>query len=595
MKTDLTAIAARDSKSLLAIVILIAVLTISEVYSQTAFRRNGKIAFNSAAGVNSEIYVMGTDGSGQSRLTFNNVYDGKPAWSPDGKRIAFISQKQDGNNGIFVMNADGTGRAEVTSAHSTSSLRWSPDGRLIAFDDVLGEAGAIFLVNADGGGRVNITSGHLDLEPVWSPDGQRILFTRYGSFPPVGYFGTMLHTINADGTDLRPLLNGFADGWNEDMPDWSPAVNKIIYSVNRWDFSYELYIANPDGTGRSHIEGCNLFFSQCDPDRFSPRFSPSGTKIVFATSSRFSNGPSQIIVKNMNGTGRRLLADNAGNPSWQPIASFAAAFDYDGDGRSDLSTQRGSNNIWYVANSAAGYTATHWGEQGDRSAPADFDGDGRTDVAIFRPSEGKWYVRMTGSQAMHTVNWGEVGDIPVPTDHDADGRADYVVFRPSNNTWYTRFANDTFSTTLFGEAGDKPVVGDFDGDGKGDIAVYRPSDNNWYILRSRAGYFVQTWGEPGDQPVTGDFDGDGATDHAVFRPTTGQWYLSQTTAGFAVRHWGVNGDVPVAADYDGDGSTDIAVFRPSEGNWYIVNSTAGMQIQHFGQNGDVPTQSAFLY
>ena len=270
-------------------------------------------------------------------------------------------------------------------------------------------------------------------------------------------------------------------------------------------------------------------------------------------------------------------------------------FDYDADGRADLSVRRPTDNRWYLLRATAGYTVMEYGVSGDKMAPADYDGDGKTDVAVFRPSEGKWYIHMSATQAFQVYNWGQEGDLPVPTDRDADGSTDLVIFRPSNNTWYTRFANGTFNVFEFGVAGDKPVRGDFDGDGKGDIAVYRPSNNNWYIIKSNTGFFIQTWGEPGDVPTTGDFDGDGKTDQAVFRPSTGQWFLSQTTQGFSVRNWGEASDVPIPADYDGDGKTDVAIYRPSNSTWYIVNSRDGIQVQQYGETGDVPTQSAFNY
>ncbi|MBK9155808.1 MAG: VCBS repeat-containing protein [Chloracidobacterium sp.] len=269
-------------------------------------------------------------------------------------------------------------------------------------------------------------------------------------------------------------------------------------------------------------------------------------------------------------------------------------FDYDADGRADLSVRRPANNVWYLLRGTAGYTAMQFGITGDRMVPADYDGDGKTDVAVFRPSNGTWYVFMSQSQTFQTFGWGVDGDMPVPTDRDADGKADLVIYRESNNTWYTRFANATFNQFQFGVAGDKPMLGDFDGDGIGDVALFRPSNNNWYLLKSSLGFFVQTWGQAGDIPLTGDFDGDGATDQAVFRPSTGQWYLSQTTAGFSSQTWGLATDIPVAADYDGDGKTDVAVFRPSNGTWYIVNSSTGILILPFGQDGDIPTQAAFI-
>lgn len=292
------------------------------------------------------------------------------------------------------------------------------------------------------------------------------------------------------------------------------------------------------------------------------------------------------------GTGSNNELANRSHIARVRVGPAVAAFDYDGDGKADLSIRRPSDNVWHLLRATAGYTAMQWGIAGDRMAPADYDGDGRTDVAVFRPSEGKWYLHLSASNTFATYNWGQDGDVPLPSDRDADGKADLVIYRPSDNTWYTRFADSTFLVFPFGEDGDKPVTGDFDADGRSDMAVFRPNNSTWYIIRSTAGYFVQTWGEPGDIPVAADFDGDGRTDHAVFRPSTGQWFLSRTNEGFATLNWGAAGDVPVPADYDGDGRADIAVFRPSEGNWYIVQSASGILIQNFGITGDLPTQSA---
>jgi len=339
-----------------------------------------------------------------------------------------------------------------------------------------------------------------------------------------------------------------------------------------------------------------------------------GSFNVAATSScpwtMTSNAPWVTVNSNPNGVGNGTVdftvAENTGGNRSTTITGAGQTFtinqngnqptlfDYDGDGRSDLSVRRPANNIWYLQRGTAGYTAQEFGVAGDLMVPADYDGDGITDVAVFRPSNGTWYVFMSQSQTFQQFGWGTNGDVPVPTDRDNDGMSDLVIYRESNNTWYTRFANATFNTFQFGVAGDKPMQGDFDGDGIGDVALFRPSNNNWYLLKSSLGFFVQTWGQAGDIPLTGDFDGDGATDQAVFRPSTGQWFLSRTTAGFTSQNWGQAGDIPVAADYDGDGRTDVAVFRPSNGTWYIVNSTTGILVLQFGQLGDVPTQASFI-
>src|SRR4051812_39278683 len=147
---------------------------------------NGKIAFTSNRDGNREIYVMNADGTNQIRLTNNTVIDDSPTWSPDGRKIAFVSQRQDGSFAIFAMNADGAARTEITSLSQeySTTLSWSPDGGKIAFDDSPVRGHDVFVVNVDGSDRQNLTAdpAHDDLGPVWSPDGSKILFSRYDHY-----------------------------------------------------------------------------------------------------------------------------------------------------------------------------------------------------------------------------------------------------------------------------------------------------------------------------------------------------------------------------------------------------------------------------
>ncbi|HMQ04066.1 MAG TPA: Calx-beta domain-containing protein [Pyrinomonadaceae bacterium] len=305
-----------------------------------------------------------------------------------------------------------------------------------------------------------------------------------------------------------------------------------------------------------------------------------------------------LVLSNAMGGGSTLGSPNTATvfiSDSLPLPVGNTLFDYDGDGRSDLSVFRSANNTWYLLRGTAGYTAQQFGVAGDKLAPADYDGDGKTDICVFRPSNGTWYIYMSATQTFQTFGWGTSGDIPVPSDRDGDGRTDLVVYRPSNNRWYTRLmANGNLSNVAYGVSGDVPVIGDFDADGRSDLAVFRPSNSTWYIQRTTEGFFIQTWGAAGDIPLTADFDGDGRTDLAVFRPSTGVWYLSRSSAGFTTRNWGVSTDIPVAADFDGDGRADVAVYRPSISTWYIIGSSSGILIQAFGQVGDMPTQAAFL-
>ena len=208
-----------------------------------------KIAFTSDRDGNDEIYVMNADGSAPMRLTSDPAADYSPAWSPDGTRIAFVSNRGDGVPTIYVMNADGSNPVPLTNGRDPA---WSPDGRRIAFagDRWWEPAGprGIFVMNADGSGITRLTAPeNSDAQPAWSPDGVKIAFVRseccsheFGQeFSLVGF----IYVMNADGSGVTMLTWDYFDDHSD--PAWSPDGRKIAFSN-----SGLLMIVNADGTNR---------------------------------------------------------------------------------------------------------------------------------------------------------------------------------------------------------------------------------------------------------------------------------------------------------------------------------------------------------
>jgi hypothetical protein len=168
-----------------------------------------KIAFTLGGG---NIYIVNDNGT-QSKLLVTGNEEGQPTWDPTGNKIAYVALGDDREGDIFIINIDGTNKKKLTNSVNTDECpAFSPDGKRIAFVSHRSGRPELYLMNADGSNQHNITTTGSHCFPDWSPDGNKIVTAYYG----------MLFTINADGSDRKNLTQG-------GYPSWSPDGTQIVF------------------------------------------------------------------------------------------------------------------------------------------------------------------------------------------------------------------------------------------------------------------------------------------------------------------------------------------------------------------------------
>jgi hypothetical protein len=285
----------------------------------------GKLVFQESSGGN--IYTVNGDGTNLTRIT----YGLDPAWSPDGKQIAFA--RWDEPAGLFVANADGTNEARVFGAPSVLSPQWSSDGTRLAFTRQKGGRleetqvcvrNTCFTAPADPHWKIGVIeigkviddtaknalsdppcTNHC-FAPTWSSDGRYIAFADAG----FGILRTDTLAPTRVDTETETFPNPISTLYNQtpkvQSPAWSPDGSQIAFQVVQHDH-WEIVVMNADGSNAHAVTRPNPFLLFRVVNNIAPVWSPDGKQILFLSD---RNGKWEFFVINADGSGLRQVLKN---------------------------------------------------------------------------------------------------------------------------------------------------------------------------------------------------------------------------------------------------------------------------------------------
>ncbi len=261
----------------------------------------GKLFVQHTPGTDDEILSVRPDGKGLQQLTHNSTDDEQPAWSPDGRQVAFVrdvdpSERQ--NFELYVMSADGRHARRLTMHLGFDEFpAWSPNGRWIAVFRQISDNDSGIAAMSPTGGHLRILAHRLSaLYLSWSPDGTRIAFAT----PSADGTTTDVAVVGANGRGLRRIAEGTA-------PDWSPSGKQIVFE------RFTDCGPNCDTTRllTMRADGSHQHTIPASSDLASPHYSPDGTRIV-------ASGYNGLVLLDPARGPIATLAAGGSSPGWQP-------------------------------------------------------------------------------------------------------------------------------------------------------------------------------------------------------------------------------------------------------------------------------------
>jgi streptogramin lyase len=387
---------------------------------------NGRIAFGATLDGNTDVYSVMPNGAAPQRLTDDPGADICPAYSADGKWVAWC-----GPGGIWLMKQNGTEKRQLATFGAFPDI--SPDGSKVVFSGRLPAAADpnVFVVNVDGTGLTQLTTDPAnDQFSAWSPDGSKIVFTSNRTGIP------QLWLMGADGDNQTQLTRDPTP--KDQLPDWSPDGSRIAYVQRTAPVGGDIWVVNADGSDPHPL-------TSGPPDELGTAWSPDGTQIAY-----LNWNTRTVEVMNADGSGAHPVHPDGVQfvPAWQPrgtglddpgeltaLAETGTMAEYrvPTPNSQPVSIVAGPDgNLWLtefrgnqIARLTTGGAFTEFPIPTANSQPDDMD---------VGPDGNLWFAEVLGNRIGRITPDGVISEFLVPT---PNSRPTVVAAGPDGNLWFT--------------------------------------------------------------------------------------------------------------------------------------------------------------
>lgn len=275
-----------------------------------------KIAFVSRANGNSDIYVVDADGSNLQRLTDHPAYDGGALWSPDGSKLVFTSGRS-GSSKLYIINVDGSGLKRLTSNEAQedeANHAWSPDGKQLAYVNITkNREVSLWLINSDGSALEQLTkpaNGNA-AQPAWSPSSRELAYVESRKSR------SNLRVMNLASKTVLKLTD---DDFRSSKPTWTPDGSHVVFeSLRAGGARTDLFMIPSKGG-----EVVNLTTTPANED-MDCTVSGNGQQLAYVS---FVEGkPAQLFSLDLGSKALKQLTKSGAmefQPAWRPLTKLGS-------------------------------------------------------------------------------------------------------------------------------------------------------------------------------------------------------------------------------------------------------------------------------